>query len=234
MTQVGVEIRTLDSVAGTATVASVFERVWGGETATVSVELLRAVAHAGGYVAAAQLAGEVVGASFAFPARHHGATALHSHVTAVVPGTQHRGVGRAIKRHQRAWAAGHGFEWITWTFDPLVRRNAWFNIETLGATVTEYLVDFYGPMTDTINANDETDRLHVAWPTDPDAMRPSPATGGDVVSITTPDDIVDLRRSDPDTAATWRHRLRDELGGALGRGGTIVGFTRAGEYLVQT
>ena len=59
-----------------------------------------------------------------------------------------------MKLHQREWASRHDIEWIVWTFDPLVRRNAWFNIEVLGVHVTEYLVNFYGAMTDAINANE--------------------------------------------------------------------------------
>jgi predicted GNAT superfamily acetyltransferase len=232
MTVAGVEIRTLTSPTGMADVASVFQRVWGTDHPIVNAELLRAVAHAGGYVAAACRSGEMVGASFAFPARHRGVAALHSHVTGVVPGIQHRGIGRLLKQHQRAWAAEHGFEWITWTFDPLVRRNAWFNIAVLGASVTDYLVDFYGPMTDAINARDETDRVHVAWPTDPHPARP-PAPPANAPAVATPDDIVDLRRTDPDAAARWRLRVRDELGGAIGRGGAVVGFNRAGEYLIH-
>ena len=53
---------------------------------------------------------------------------------------------------------------MTWTFDPLVRRNAHFNLAVLGATVDEYLVDFYGPLPDAVNAGDESDRLLVVWP----------------------------------------------------------------------
>jgi hypothetical protein len=68
-------------------------------------------------------------------------SALHSHVTGVVDSMRHAGVGRAIKLHQRDWAAERGLDWITWTFDPLVRRNAWFNIAILGADVHSYLPD---------------------------------------------------------------------------------------------
>ena len=82
-----------------------------------------------------------------------------------------------MKLHQRAWAADHGLAWVTWTFDPLVRRNAWFNIGVLGAEVHEYLVDFYGPIDDSINAGDESDRLLVAWPTSDRAGRPTPPAG---------------------------------------------------------
>ena len=146
------EIRLLTTAEEMAAVSTVFQQVWGSVTPLVGVELLRAISHSGGYVAAAVDSGNIVGASFGFLARHHGEPALHSHVTGILPGVQRAGVGRVMKNHQRAWAAEQGLAWVTWTFDPLVRRNAWFNIEVLRAEVAEYLVDFYGPMTDAVNA----------------------------------------------------------------------------------
>lgn len=227
------EIRTLDSAAEMASIVTVFQQVWGSVTPIVGVELLRAIGHAGGYVAGAFDSGNIVGASFGFLARHQGGDALHSHVTGILPGVQHGGVGRAMKTHQRLWAAERGIRWITWTFDPLVRRNAWFNIEVLGAQIAEYLVDFYGPMTDSINAQDESDRLVVAWPTDESATRPTAPPGSTRLEVATPDDIVVLRRTDPAGAMTWRHQVRDELAPLLERGGVVTGFTRGGAYVVH-
>ena len=76
---------------------------------------------------------------------------------------QARGIGRALKAHQREWAFAREVGTITWTFDPLIARNAHFNLAVLGARVTDYLVDHYGDMGDAINSGDESDRLHVAW-----------------------------------------------------------------------
>jgi predicted GNAT superfamily acetyltransferase len=232
------EIRQLETAAEMRAVERVLQQVWGTSTPFAGVELLRAIAHGGGYVAAAYDTGNVVGASFGFLARHHGEPALHSHVTGILPGVQHGGVGRAMKTHQRAWAASQGLRWVTWTFDPLVRRNAWFNIEVLGAEVSEYLEDFYGPMTDSVNSNDESDRLLAAWRCDGPERREEPGGGrggadSDAVRVATPEDIVVLRRTDPAAAQAWRRRLREELGGRLARGGSVAGFTRDGEYLVR-
>ena len=80
------------------------------------------------------------------------------------PATQSRGVGHAIKLHQRGWALDRRIESVHWTFDPLVRRNAYFNLHKLGARAVTYLPDFYGRMTDGINAGDATsDRLYIQW-----------------------------------------------------------------------
>ena len=123
---------------------------------------------------------------------------------------------------------------MTWTFDPLVRRNAWFNIDVLGAQVDEYLVDFYGPIDDAINAGDASDRLLVAWPTSgPLPARPTPRRAAAGRSpCRRPDDIVVLRRTDAGGASAWRLRFREELGGPLTDGGASSGSPATGEYLV--
>jgi len=235
-----VDIRPVTEPDDLARVVTLFNQVWGSITPLVGVELLRAIEHAGGYVAAAFHHDQVVGGSLAFLARHDGDAALHSHVTGVLPGVRHTGLGRAMKLNQRAWAAERDLRWITWTFDPLVRRNAWFNLGVLGARAHEYLVDFYGPIDDTINGRDASDRLLVAWPTSGPLPGDDEGGGGaaptepGTLTIPTPDDIVVLRRTDPAAAKGWRMRLRHELGDRLADGAKILGFTRAGDYVVRT
>jgi predicted GNAT superfamily acetyltransferase len=208
--------------------------VWGLDAPLVPIEMLTAISHSGGYVAGAFDGNDMVGASVGFLAVHHGEPALHSHITGVVDSMRHAGVGRAIKLHQRRWAADRALRWITWTFDPLVRRNAWFNIAVLGADVDAYLPSFYGTMTDAINAGDESDRLLIAW----DVSAPMPARprdGSDVADglfVPTPDDIIVLRRSDPGAVATWRAETRSALVGALESGRRVLGFTREGDYVI--
>jgi predicted GNAT superfamily acetyltransferase len=227
------EIRTVESPDDMAAIVTVLQQVWGTTTPIVNVELLRAFAHSGGYVAGVYDGDRPLGGSFGFLARHHGEPALHSHVTGILPGVQHSGLGRSVKLHQRDWAAARGIAWITWTYDPIVRRNAWFNIGVLGAHVSEYVVNFYGAMSDSINAHDESDRLVVAWPTDPDVSRPTPAGASTTVHVDTPDDIVGLRRTDPAAALEWRRRVRTELGGRIEAGAMVTGFTRAGQYVLE-
>ncbi|MET9661130.1 GNAT family N-acetyltransferase, partial [Streptomyces sp. NPDC006510] len=74
-----------------------------------------------------------------------------------------RNAGFAVKQHQRAWSLARGITTVTWTFDPLISRNAYFNLAKLGAVPSEYLADFYGAMQDEVNAGTETDRLMVRW-----------------------------------------------------------------------
>ena len=231
------DIRLIDDAVGTRRVSALVDEVWGATTPLLGVELVRAIGHAGGYVAAAFVDDQIVGASLGFLATHRGEPALHSHVTGIVPSVRATGLGRELKLHQQAWAASRGLRWVTWTFDPLVRRNAWFNLRVLGAEVQEYLVDFYGPIDDSINARDESDRLFVAWatttsPRDTRHLEPDDVPPG-AVAVATPDDIVALRRIDPPAAERWRHRLRDELGGPLAAGAHVAGFTRDGEYILE-
>lgn len=159
-------IRCVEEVAELEALAAAFTAVWGLDPASgiASPDILRAVAHSGGYVAAAvDEAGTVVGGSMGFRGVYGGHPSLHSHVTGVIASWADAGVGRALKRHQRAWARDAALDCITWTFDPLVRRNAWFNLHVLGAEAVEYLIDFYGPLRDDINGDDATDRLLALW-----------------------------------------------------------------------
>ena len=216
-------------------VVAVFDAVWGSTPPVATVELLIAVAHAGGYVSVARdtdrPGSPAVGASLGLLARHDGAPALHSHVTGLVVDARGTGVGRALKLHQREWAAANGLDWIVWTFDPLVRRNAWFNLEVLGARVCEYLPSFYGTMGDAINAGDESDRLLVAWDVRNPAF-PDPTPKGGVELVPTPVDVVELRRRDPAAVARWRSDTRRALTAALDAGRPIVGFTADGNYVI--
>jgi predicted GNAT superfamily acetyltransferase len=138
--------------------------IWAtGPASPVPAHLMRALAHSGNYVAGAWAGTQLVGASVAVLAWHDGSVGLHSHVTGVVSWLRGTHVGLALKLHQRAWALERGIDEIGWSFDPLIRRNAWFNLKKLGAEAVAYEPDFYGSMTDGINAGDMTDRCLVRW-----------------------------------------------------------------------
>ncbi|MCP2260053.1 putative acetyltransferase, GNAT superfamily [Streptoalloteichus tenebrarius] len=157
----GLRLAELSDVDAQNAATALFRRIWRSEEdPPIGSALVRAIQFTGGYVAGAYLGGELVGAAVAFfAADGH----LHSHITGVAPGHRGRHVGRALKLHQRAWALARGVTVIKWTFDPLVRRNAFFNIARLGALPTAYLVDFYGELTDALNAGAGSDRLVAEW-----------------------------------------------------------------------
>jgi predicted GNAT superfamily acetyltransferase len=160
----GVYIRALDGVAELQRMCELYERIWrfGDDSMPISLELMRAMSKAGNYIAGAFDGAELVGACVGFfgPPAHR---SLHSHIAGVSPRARGRSIGFALKLHQRAWALGHGIAEIAWTYDPLVGRNAYFNIGKLGARPVEYLANFYGPMHDGLNGADETDRLLIEW-----------------------------------------------------------------------
>jgi predicted GNAT superfamily acetyltransferase len=178
----GVEIRLLTALPEMESVYELFDRIWqpGKAAVPVTVEQMRAMTHAGNYLSGAFDGGHLVGACLGFFAAPPGEV-LHSHVAGVDPAVQGRGVGFALKVHQRAWALGAGLRTVTWTFDPLIRRNAYFNLVKLGATARTYLANFYGTMTDAVNAGQDSDRLLLEW--EPAAPAVARACAGEPVAL---------------------------------------------------
>jgi predicted GNAT superfamily acetyltransferase len=244
----GVAVRELHEIGAFAQVYRLFDEIWQPDprNAPVSVEMMIGFAHTGNYVAGAYEGDTLVGASVGFLAAGR---ALHSHVTGASMG---RGIGYALKLHQRAWCLERGLERVTWTFDPLVRRNARFNLVKLGARPESYLREFYGEMADAINEGDASDRLLAVWRLDeaPLGRRAMPrgnlpralgeegaypverAVESDVVLVGTPRDVEALRREDPAAARAWRSAMREVLGGLMEAGGKVGAFTDGGDYVV--
>jgi predicted GNAT superfamily acetyltransferase len=213
----------------------------------VPPEMLLSVAHSGGAVHVAFEADRVIGASVAIFGPP-GSRSVYSIVAAARESD--RGVGLTLKQAQRAWALMHDATTMRWTFDPLVARNARFNLVKLGARAVEYGVDFYGPMGDGINGTGPSDRLTAEWDlvdpltTDPPGPsifdeRPAPdgdpltARAGSVLWCRVPPDIVALRESDPAQALAWRLAVREVLVPAFEAGHVAVGMSRDGWYRLE-
>lgn len=161
-----VSIRELADIADLEAAVELFAKIWQPAPGAqpISAELMKALSKAGNYITGAYdvTDGELIGACVAFfgpPARK----SLHSHIAGVSKAGLGRGAGFALKTHQRAWALHRHTTEIAWTFDPLVRRNAYFNLVKLAARPAEYLPDFYGGMHDAINLGADTDRVLVSW-----------------------------------------------------------------------
>ncbi|WP_211229333.1 hypothetical protein [Nakamurella lactea] len=261
----GVTVDEVVSPGRLKDVEQLFRTVWetDRDRPPISADVLRALVHSGSYVAAAYTAdGRLAAAGVGFLATdvrsaEVGGTespvaSMHSHIAAVAPGTERHGIGSALKLHQRGWAIRRGLRSITWTFDPLVRRNAGFNAH-LGAEFVRYYPDFYGEMADGRNAGQGSDRLLARWdlqlPAVPRvAVEPvgdrqrllepdgdgRPVAGtieGDRAWVATPANIEQLRRVDPDLAGRWRIAVRDAME-PLQSGWRIDGFTAGGSYLL--
>lgn len=148
---------------------------WGAESAIVPVPQLIAAAHTGGVVLLADSGSEPVGFCYGFVGLDPPATTDHanaavppepilwSHMLAVSAQYQGRGIGQALKSAQAEHARVRGLNRVLWTFDPLEARNAFLNLNRLGAVATRYAVDRYGPMNDVLNAGLASDRLIADW-----------------------------------------------------------------------
>jgi predicted GNAT superfamily acetyltransferase len=252
-------IRDLSSVEDVRAMAALLERIWA-EPRILTAELLRALATHGNLVLGAFLGDELVGAQMAFLGLEEGRPLLHSHVTGVAPEHQHRGIGFRLKLSQRDWALARDIEVVTWTFDPMISRNAYFNLCKLGALGSRFLRDFYGPMDDAFNAGERSDRLEARWELrhprvesslrgerpEPDAAGMvaivddrhgdpvlQPDREGDRLLVRVHPDYLALREKDRDAARAWRDAVADGLDEAFDRGYRATGFLRDCGYLLE-
>ena len=139
-----IDIRPLETVDEVFAAADVLRDVWGGDRGGMPPNLCARsrtpATTSSACTTATAWSGHPSRSSPRPPTR-----SMHSHITGVLPEYQSHGLGRLLKQHQREWAFARDVGHITWTFDPLVARNAHFNLRVLGTRVTEYLVNHYGP-----------------------------------------------------------------------------------------
>ena len=231
-----ISIRPLSSLPDQDLGRMIFDKTWAMDAGTeITPNLLQAMIHSGAYLSGAFVDGECVGAAFAFPATT-GGLHLHSHMTAVLDSFRDKGIGYALKVDQYKWAKQNNYKEITWTFDPLVARNAKLNILKLGVDISAYYPNFYGDMPDELNAGDESDRvmasLKVVGDT-PTSRSVISTPDKSAVLIAIPDDIVAIRGKDLAENLRWRRSVRDEFVSALARGGKVIGFSTNNEYVVR-
>ncbi|MGE5114013.1 MAG: GNAT family N-acetyltransferase [Acidobacteriaceae bacterium] len=117
----------------------------------------------GGHVLGAFEGDRMVGFAYGLPGYRNGHAYVHSHMLAVLDSHRNTGIGQALKLFQRDIALRQGFELIEWTFDPLEIKNAYLNIEKLGAIARRYTLNQYGITTSPLQAGLPTDRLYAEW-----------------------------------------------------------------------
>lgn len=224
----GVSLRLLDGVDDGDAVNEVIERTWGGQH--LDREIVRALGFSGNTVLGAEADARLVGFALGWAGIDGDGLHVHSHMLATVPDARRRGVGYALKLAQRALALEQGVATMRWTFDPMIARNAWLNLGKLGAVADRFYPDFYGAMTDAINAGERSDRLVVRWDLD---REPGPRVAGpDAVRIAVPTDHERLRVEDPPAAAVWRAEVAERIGAATDEGRIALAFDRdASAYL---
>jgi len=163
-------IRDLRSPEEFIETMGVSKAAWGfAERALSPASDLVAATHAGGLTAGAFLGGKMVGFVHGIPRTNRGEPCQHSHLLAVKPEAQGRGLSVKLKLYQRAWCLARSIRLVTWTYDPFLLKNAKLNIGHLRATVRAFYPNFYGLMGG-IYAGLPSDRFEVAWRLDDPAV----------------------------------------------------------------
>jgi predicted GNAT superfamily acetyltransferase len=161
-------IRLLETPEDMTAVEALQRAVWpGSETEVVPAHMLITAIHNGGLVLGAFDDDKLVGFVFGFPGLESlpdGPRAKHcSHMLGVLPSARDSGLGFALKRAQWQMVRHQGLDHITWTYDPLLSRNARLNVAKLGAVCNTYRRSEYGDMQDELNAGLASDRFQVDW-----------------------------------------------------------------------
>lgn len=161
-------IRLIETPEEMHLVEDLQREVWSGsETDVVPLHMLVTVVHNGGLVLGAFSEEKIVGFVFGFPGLEttpDGPRPKHcSHMMGVHPDQRDGGIGFALKRAQWQMVRHQGLDHITWTYDPLLSRNAYLNIAKLGAVCSTYRQSEYGDMRDGLNAGLPSDRFQVDW-----------------------------------------------------------------------
>ena len=161
-------IKVLESAEEMASVEELQRTVWpGSETDVVPAHLLITAVHNGGLVVGAFAEDKLVGFVFGFPGIEFtpdGPRPKHcSHMLGIHPDQRDSGIGFSLKRAQWQMVRHQGLDHVTWTYDPLLSRNAYLNIAKLGAVCNTYRLSEYGDMRDGLNAGLPSDRFQVDW-----------------------------------------------------------------------
>lgn len=197
--------------------------------------------NAGGFVLGAYDDELLAGFVLSVPAFLRGRRAFYSHMTAVRPEYQSYGIGARLKWSQRERALAEGVKFVKWTFEPVKARNAYFNLEKLGATISEFQENFYGidygtaPEVAGQKFGLASDRLFAEWHLESEKVI-ARAAGKDYLEPRAPtaniqimNDWLGLVASDPEKAKAEQLRIREEFKTAFGFGMVCRGFWRDAE-----
>ena len=247
----GTVIRALASHDERAEAVRLQEETWGvGFSEKVPAAILLVAEKTGGVAAGAFAPdGRMLGFVFGLTGVRSGALVHWSDILAVRAEAQGRRLGEAMKHYQRARCHAIGVEWMYWTFDPFVARNAHLNLNVLGASVDEFVADMYGSDTGSpLHGSLGTDRFVARWPVreDPRPIRDDPAfligapvAGGapndapaptaplpdaQRVVVQIPEDYAKLLAGDIDLAQAWRASARRAFQHYLHGGYRVTAF----------
>jgi predicted GNAT superfamily acetyltransferase len=237
-----IEVRPLSTLEEFTEAVRLQKEIWGFEDLELLPLRLFVVATKVGGLSWGAFDGQrMIGFCIAIPGlKAGGQTYWHSHMMGVVREHRNSGVGRALKLRQRQDAIARGIDLVEWTFDPLEIKNAYFNIERLGAVVRRYVLNQYGTTTSHLHGGLPTDRCVAEWWISSGRVkallagapleRPLTET-----RIETPFDIDAIRKRDLARAREIQRRMSDQFVAHFKNGLMVVGVERterAGVYLL--
>lgn len=207
--------------------------IWGfDDIDLLPVRFFVVAGHIGGQRLAAFDGDKMVGFLLSIPGlKRDNGVYLHSHMMGVVSEYRNAGVGRALKLAQRTDALEQGVTLVEWTFDPLQIKNAFFNIERLGAVISRYVLNQYGITSSALQAGLPTDRCIAEWFLDSERAQ-SMIEGVAVVrppvveKIAVPSDIVQIMKNQPERARDVQASISNQFLRHFGNGLVVTGFER--------
>lgn len=237
-----IRIRSLDLHEELAEAVRLQKEIWGfEEIELLPVRLFVVATKVGGQVFGAFDGDAMVGFLLAIPGiKPGGSSYLHSHMMGVQREYRNRGIGRMLKLRQRQDALERGVKLIEWTFDPLELKNAFFNVERLGAVIRRYVFNQYGTTTSHLHGGLPTDRCVAEWyvaSRRTEAMIEGNRPADEIAErIEIPLNIADLRQRDPVVAREIQRRAGEQFSQYFSDGLAVVGFQTAsdsGIYLLR-
>jgi len=234
-----IEIRQLFQLSEFEEVLAMQKTIWGFEDIELlPLRFLVVVSKVGGHVFGAYDGSQMVGFCFAIPGiKSDGRPYLHSHMLGVLPEYRNAAVGRRLKLRQREDALARGIQLIEWTFDPLELKNAFLNIEKLGAIVRRYNPNQYGTTSSPLHGGLPTDRCIAEWwIASPRAAGQRAAHPETAERISYPADIARIRAEEPARAREIQQANAEKFLEAFARGLAVTGFARTeteGTYLLE-
>ena len=237
-----IEIRALTAHPEFQDAVKLQQQIWGfEEIELLPLRLFVVASKVGGQVFGAFDGPRMIGFCLAIPGlKAGGKSYLHSHMLGVLPEYRDQRVGRRLKLAQRDEALGRGIDLIEWTFDPLEIKNAFFNVERLGAIVRRYVFNQYGTTTSHLHGGLPTDRCIAEWwigsPRAQAIIAGGPFERNPTeVRIAIPAEIAGIRVEDPKRAREIQQQASDQFQVAFDRRLAVIGFEKsneAGTYLL--
>jgi predicted GNAT superfamily acetyltransferase len=229
-----VVIRQCEKLADMQACFALQKEIWKFSDADlIPVRMFVVASKIGGQVIGAFDANDLVGFAIAIPGVRNGRSYLHSHMLAVRQEYRNGGLGRRLKLWQRDDALQRGFELMEWTFDPLEIKNAYLNIEKLGAIARRYNVNQYGITSSPLQGGLPTDRLVAEWWMKSERVgnilagtHPATIDGGARIEV--PAEVYEWKMS-PDTRAqalAVQQRNREQFERAFAEGLSVLGYER--------